>query len=134
MDIKLADFDNDGDLDMYVSNVDSNESGGSVGAQNRFYENIDVDDVTINQSPDADPLGDGFFRDVTATAYGANAAVGSGILRYRGDCPLSALCPRRLVRSPVETGFDISTHSDIGDSTATVISMSWSPTRTVSSI
>lgn len=64
--ILLADFDNDGDLDMFITNVASPGFNGA-GYQNFFYENVDVDDPTINNTPDSDSFGDGFFVDVTTS-------------------------------------------------------------------
>ncbi len=57
-DIKLADFDNDGDLDIFYT---------CVGTRNRLWFNIDSDNYTVNSMPDPDTLGDGLFQDMTQT-------------------------------------------------------------------
>ncbi len=61
--ILLADFDNDGDLDMFITNFASPGFTGE-GYQNFFYRNDDVDGIE-NPTPDTDGFGDGFFVDVT---------------------------------------------------------------------
>ncbi|MDK2972806.1 MAG: hypothetical protein PWP23_2561 [Candidatus Sumerlaeota bacterium] len=67
--IVLFDFDLDGDLDMYEFNADG---------PNRLLLNIDVDDDTINPTPDDDPLGDGFFLDFSDVAL-------PGVLNTKGS-------------------------------------------------
>ncbi|MEQ8818872.1 MAG: thrombospondin type 3 repeat-containing protein [Sumerlaeia bacterium] len=63
--VVLFDFDLDGDLDLYEFNaIDPNTGIGT----NRLYINIDVDDSNINPVPDNDPLGDGFFFDISDLA------------------------------------------------------------------
>lgn len=104
--VKLADFDNDGDLDMYVSNF-ATLGSALDGAQNRFYRNIDVDDPTINSSPDADSFGDGFFEDVTMIWD-------PGILNIGAFVPYANMVPDSSYGG-VTYGYDISTHSDVGD-------------------
>lgn len=106
-DIKLADFDNDGDLDMFVSNLWTEESGLMEGGQNRFYMNIDVDDPTINPSPDADSFGDGFFVEVTNDWD-------PGILNSGAGNPYINTVPMDSYGAGT-FGFDRSTHSDVGD-------------------
>jgi len=64
--ILLADFDSDGDLDMYITNYAGLGYQG-IGYQNFFYENVDVDDPTLNPAPDTDTYGDGWYVDVTAS-------------------------------------------------------------------
>ncbi|MBX7246270.1 MAG: FG-GAP-like repeat-containing protein [Candidatus Sumerlaeaceae bacterium] len=105
-DIKLADFDNDGDLDMYVSNF-SIAGNTVIGAQNRFYMNVDVDDPTINPNPDTDNFGDGFFQDVTSIWD-------PGILNTGAFIPYANTIPVGTYGS-VAAGFDVSSHSDVGD-------------------
>ncbi|MEI7632881.1 MAG: hypothetical protein WCK47_01215 [bacterium] len=105
-DIKLADFDNDGDLEMFVSNF-ATPSNSTIGAQNRFYDNMDVDDPAINPNPDIDSYGDGFFKDVTT-------------LWDPGILNVGAFHPYPYVSSsgswpPSTAGYDVSTHSDVGD-------------------
>lgn len=97
--IILADFDLDGDLDMFVANFASPGFTGA-GYQNFFYENVDVDDTSINPMADLDDYGDGFFVDVTE-------AWDPGILNT------GAYVPYPLTSSGV--GFDESSSVDIGD-------------------
>ena len=99
-DVKLADFDNDGDLEMYISNY-TQPGNTTEGWQNRFYDNMDVDDPSINPTPDVDSFGDGFFKDVT-TIWDP------GILNVGAFNPY----PNLDSGSP---GFDVSTHSDVAD-------------------
>ena len=126
-DVKLADFDNDGDADMFVS-VFANVGSGSVqfGGQNRFFENLDVDDTSLNATPDADAVGDGFFRDVTREWDPGILNVGAFSLYPNtyptGNYGLSAnflLAPGNGNVSGVFggliPGYDVSTHSDVGD-------------------
>ena len=89
-DIRLADFDLDGDLDAYVSNYATLEPPFDQikGAQNRFYRNEDVD---------GDGVGDGFFTDVTLLWD-------PGILNVG---PFTLPLPNSY--------FDVSTHSDVAD-------------------
>jgi hypothetical protein len=84
-DIRLADFDLDGDLDAYASNISTLEPPyqNVQGAQSRFYRNEDVD---------GDGVGDGFFTDVT-------------LLWNPGVINVGAF----------NQPFDIETHSDVGD-------------------
>ena len=56
---KFADFDNDGDLDIYLS---------CAGTRNRIFFNVDEDDFILNSVPDADLLGDGRFVDGTKSS------------------------------------------------------------------
>ncbi len=63
-DVKLADFDGDGDQDIFFSNF-APGVGTGTGAQNQLFINIDVDDPNINPYPDTDDVGDGFFVDET---------------------------------------------------------------------
>ncbi|AXA35065.1 Cartilage oligomeric matrix protein precursor (COMP) [Candidatus Sumerlaea chitinivorans] len=92
-DVRLADFDLDGDLDMYVSNFATIEPPFNLleGAQNRFYRNEDVD---------GDGIGDGFFTDVTYLWD-------PGILNKGAFVPYLD-----QFRGAV---FDYSTHSDVAD-------------------
>lgn len=105
-DIRLADFDNDGDLDMFVSNF-GRPNNPFIGAQNRFYRNDDVDDPRINPNPDTDSLGDGFFVDVTAEWD-------PGILNTGAFVPYPFTSPTGF-QFAFNIGFDISTKSDVGD-------------------
>ncbi len=88
-DIRLADFDLDGDLDAFVSNIATLEPPFDQldGAQNRFYRNEDID---------SDSVGDGFFTDVTMTWD-------PGILNSGAFTPFFSLT------------FDVTTHSDVAD-------------------
>ncbi|MGI8906535.1 MAG: matrixin family metalloprotease [Candidatus Sumerlaeaceae bacterium] len=107
-DIRLADFDNDGDLDMFISNFETNENPTiGAGAQNFFFENIDVDDSTLNPSPDADSFGDAFFVDATNRWD-------PGILNFGPNVPYPHVYLVGNYFGSV-TGFDVSTHSDVGD-------------------
>lgn len=92
-DIRLADFDLDGDLDAFLSNIQTREPGfeNMLGAQNRFYRNEDVN---------GDGMGDGFFTDVTLTWD-------PGILNT------GAFVPYNDILSGSQ--FDQSTHSDVVD-------------------
>lgn len=66
-DVKLVDFDLDGDLDIYFSNFSSfsGATGNAYGAEDQLLFNIDVNDPRKNPSIDNDDLGDGFFVDAT---------------------------------------------------------------------
>lgn len=88
-DFRLADFDLDGDLDAFLSNVTTLEPPfqNVDGAQNRFYRNEDVD---------GDGIGDGFFTDVTINWDPGILNVGAFVLPGSGS-------------------FDDSTHSDVCD-------------------
>lgn len=92
--ILLADFDNDGDLDMFITNFAAPGFAG-VGFQNFFYRNDDVDDPTLNPTPDADGFGDGFFVDVTSE-WDPGILNNTAFQPYRG-------------------GFDDSTSADFAD-------------------
>lgn len=105
-DVRFADFDNDGDLDMYVSNFDV-PGNQLVGMQNRFYRNEDVDDTSVNPSPDTDSFGDAFFTDVTALWD-------PGILNWGAFKPYPHTMALRSSGGTTD-GYDISTHSDVGD-------------------
>ncbi len=87
IDVKFADFDLDGDLDMYVSNSGTLDNPSQIGAQNRFYRNEDVN---------GDGIGDGFFSDVT-------------VLWDPGLFNAGAFVPAS------NGALDTSTHSDVGD-------------------
>ena len=56
---KFADFDNDGDLDIYLS---------CAGTRNRIFFNVDEDDFTLNSVPDNDLRGDGRFVEGTKSS------------------------------------------------------------------
>jgi hypothetical protein len=88
-DIRLGDFDLDGDLDAFLSNATTLEPPfqNVDGAQNRFYRNEDVD---------GDGVADGFFTDVTPLWDPGILNVGAFVL-------------------PTAGAFDDSTHSDIAD-------------------
>ncbi|MCD6385761.1 VCBS repeat-containing protein, partial [Candidatus Sumerlaeota bacterium] len=103
--VNLADFDRDGDLDIYVSNFASLDTPNMIGAQNRLYINEDVDDPTINPNPDSDSVGDGFFRDVTTIVL-------PGILNNGPFNPYEHFDPSYRGSS---VGLDRSTRSDVGD-------------------
>ena len=54
-DVQFADFDNDGDNDIFLT---------CAGSRNRIFFNKDVDDFIYNSVPDDEPyLGDGIFED-----------------------------------------------------------------------
>lgn len=93
-DVKFADFDNDGDLDIFVSNFGRPYST-IIGCQNEIYINIDVDDPRINPFPDTDRLGDGWFVNRTAMML-------PGILN---EGPYA----------PYDGQLDYTTRSDVGD-------------------
>ncbi len=103
--IALADFDNDGDLDMFLANSAA-PAFALPGFQNYFYENVDVDDPTLNPTPDSDSFGDGFFIDVTP-------AWDPGILNT-GPAPYPNTS---AVGAPIPggEGYDHSTSVDVGD-------------------
>ncbi len=64
----LFDFDLDGDLDIYFCNRGTVTGSTQGFSSSRLLINVDVDDPALNPNPDADKLGDGFFRDVTRFA------------------------------------------------------------------
>jgi VCBS repeat protein/quinohemoprotein amine dehydrogenase alpha subunit-like protein len=55
-DCQFADFDNDGDMDLFLT---------CVASRNRIYFNMDIDTYEYNSIPDDDLIGDGIFVDRT---------------------------------------------------------------------
>ncbi len=114
--IILADFDNDGDLDMYVSNF-ARPGSPFIGAQNRFYRNDDVNDAAVNPTPDTDSFGDGFFTDVTDNnggEPGGFAAWDPGILNWGAFVPYPGVSDVGQYQA-FQSGFDVSSRSAAGD-------------------
>ncbi|MCC5875387.1 MAG: thrombospondin type 3 repeat-containing protein, partial [Candidatus Sumerlaeia bacterium] len=70
--IVLADFDLDGDLDLYFANYPEATTSAiadpNTAQISQLLINIDVDDPSINPFPDDDLLGDAFFVDVSQDA------------------------------------------------------------------
>lgn len=66
-DVKLVDFDLDGDLDIFFSNYSSISftGKGQYGAPDRLMINRDINDPLVNPRVDNDDLGDGFFIDAS---------------------------------------------------------------------
>lgn len=115
-DVKFADFDNDGDLDLYVSNF-SSQIASFVGAPNRFYENLDVNDPTVNPTPDGDNFGDGFYVDVSYFPSPTDGQIWDpGILNQQPvGAPPQPYDNALSEGGGVNGGWDISSHSDVGD-------------------
>ena len=95
-DVKLADFDLDGYLDMYVSNFGVLNQPFTTGYQNFFYKNVDV--------PGA---GAGFFKDVTVPWDSPQVVWDDATAGIAWDPGI--LCSGPFVE------YDISRHSDVGD-------------------
>jgi len=134
-DVKLADLDNDGDLDIFVSNFATPGFPITFGAQNRIYINIDIDDPAINPNPDSDEIADGFFLD--ETVYSITNPIRGGELLHDPRFPdrdNDQLADRGVGRLPgiLDSGpwtgdlstfkggdifgyLDMSTRSDVGD-------------------
>ena len=92
IDVKFADFDLDGDLDMYVSNIGNWNYPLVTSWQNRFYRNEDLD---------GDGIGDGFFVDATLEWD-------PGVLNV-------GMYPDWRIAMGFAPPFDRSHHSDVGD-------------------
>ncbi|HOE62724.1 MAG TPA: FG-GAP-like repeat-containing protein [Candidatus Sumerlaeota bacterium] len=94
-DAKFADFDNDGDPDLFLTRS---------GTRNRIFFNVDVNTFSENSVPDDDTIGDGHFVDRTATCL-PSFPVPSPLENSR-KCAVGDVNNDGLIDIVVANGFD----------------------------